>query len=74
MMSPELSKLAQELGERMRIVKVDSDQYPGLTQKLRVGSFPTLIVFDADGKEAQRVEGALMKDDLLRFTQPHLLS
>ena len=69
MMAPELDKAAEELGDSMRVAKLDSDQYSTWAQKLKVGGLPTLILFDGDGKEIDRVEGALRKDDLINFAK-----
>mmetsp|Transcript_5408 Transcript_5408/g.11783 ORF Transcript_5408/g.11783 Transcript_5408/m.11783 type:complete len:313 (+) Transcript_5408:69-1007(+) len=65
MMAPQLSAAAAELGEKVRVAKIDSDKYPEWASRLRVGGLPTVLVFDAEGKEVNRVEGALMKDGLL---------
>lgn len=71
MMSPQLAAAASELGESVRVAKIDSDKYSQWAAKLRVGGLPTVLVFDSDGKEVNRVEGALMKDGLLDLVRPH---
>jgi|CXWL01.1.fsa_nt_gi thioredoxin len=58
--APVLEQLASELGERVRIAKVNVDQEPGLAQRLGVQGIPTLILF-ADGHEVDRTVGALPK-------------
>ncbi len=43
------------------------------SSKLNVSGLPTIIVFDGQtGKELQRVEGALMKNDLLNLARSHM--
>jgi thioredoxin len=71
MMSPQLAAAASELGESVRVAKIDSDKYSQWAAKLGVGGLPTVLVFDSDGKEVNRVEGALMKDGLLDLVRPH---
>ena len=71
LMAPHLEAAAQELDKRVRVVKIDSDQYPEWSQRLGVGGFPTVVVFQ-HGKEVQRVEGAVMKDQLLQLVQPYI--
>merc|ERR1712039_296802 len=60
---------AKELGSQVRIAKLDSDKYPALAGSLRAEGLPTLILFDKEGKEIARKEGALMKDDLIQWIQ-----
>lgn len=73
LMSPQLEEAAKELGESVRVAKIDSDLHPDWSNKLNVKGLPTIIVFDGmTGKELQRVEGALMKDDLVRLARSHV--
>jgi thioredoxin-like negative regulator of GroEL len=52
----------------VRVAKMDSDQNAEWSGKLKVQGLPTIIVFDGKtGKELERVEGALMKDQLLQL-------
>ena len=66
LMAPELRKAAAELGATARVGKLDSDAYPKLAETLRVGGLPTIIAFQG-GREATRVEGAVMAGDLVRM-------
>jgi len=60
---------ATELGSKVRMAKLDSDKYPALAGSMRAEGLPTLILFDTKGKEIARKEGALMKDDLIRWIE-----
>jgi thioredoxin len=72
LMAPQLDDAALELGDAVRVAKIDSDQHPEWSSKLNVNGLPTIIVFDGmTGKELQRVEGALMKDDLIKLARSH---
>uniref|UniRef100_A0A6S8VAL0 Thioredoxin domain-containing protein n=1 Tax=Chaetoceros debilis TaxID=122233 RepID=A0A6S8VAL0_9STRA len=71
MMVPQLDEAAAELGDKVRVAKIDSDEYPEWAGRLQVKGLPTLIVFDGNGKEVERVEGALMKDQLVQLAQKH---
>ena len=72
LMAPQLDDAALELGDAFRVAKIDSDQHPEWSSKLNVNGLPTIIVFDGmTGKELQRVEGALMKDDLIKLARSH---
>lgn len=44
-LAPILQQLANDMGDELRIIKIDIDQNPKLSQKYRVQSVPTLMVF-----------------------------
>lgn len=71
MMAPQLAEAAQELGDRVRVAKMDTDKYPEQASKLKVKGLPTLILF-LQGKEQGRIEGALMKGQLLDWVESYL--
>lgn len=71
MMAPQLQLAAADLGDRVRVVKMDSDKYPQQAGALRVQGLPTLVLFK-DGKEVDRLEGALMKDKLVQWVESRL--
>jgi thioredoxin len=72
MMSPILVQASQDLTD-VRFAKVDSDKYPELAGSLRVQGLPTLILFE-NGTELARLEGALMKDQLVAWIRDKLNS
>lgn len=45
MMSPILQDLAKEMGEQVRILKIDVDKNPAAAQAFQVQGVPTLIIF-----------------------------
>ncbi|MBX7442601.1 MULTISPECIES: thioredoxin [unclassified Arthrobacter] len=57
MVSPVLDKLARERPGRIKLVKVDVDKSPRLSQRFEVQAIPTLMVI-VDGKVAARQAGA----------------
>jgi len=65
MMTPQLDAAAQSLGQRVRMAKMDSDEEPDWSTRLKVGGLPTLILFDQSGNEVARQEGALMQQQIL---------
>jgi thioredoxin 1 len=64
MLSPVLDEIAAELAGRLRVVKVDVDENPGVAQQYRVLAMPTLTVF-RDGDVVSSVVGARPKRRLL---------
>ncbi len=69
---PILEQLAKEFAGRLKVVKVNVDQNPGLSQRFDARSIPTLVVL-RDGRVVDRVVGALPKDQLTARLMPHLM-
>ncbi|MEX3103003.1 MULTISPECIES: co-chaperone YbbN [unclassified Streptomyces] len=63
-MKPVLKALAEEEGERLKVVQLDVDSNPLTTQKYQVLSMPTFIVF-RDGEPVKSMVGARAKRKLL---------
>ncbi|MFY9151499.1 MAG: thioredoxin [Prolixibacteraceae bacterium] len=61
---PILKDLATELGDRVRVIKIDVDQNPGIAGQYQIQSVPTLIVFQ-NGKILWRHSGVVSKSQLL---------
>lgn len=59
-MAPVLDDVSQDLADRIRVVKVNTDENPDLPGRYGVMSIPTLILFK-DGAEAARLVGILPK-------------
>ncbi|CAN0448361.1 unnamed protein product [Phaeothamnion confervicola] len=59
-MAPALEQVATEMKGKLKVVKIDVDQNPGVTQKFRIQAMPTLIMFNG-GKEVSRNVGALVQ-------------
>lgn len=62
-MEPTLEDLAAEFAGRLRVIKVDLDESPEVTRKMRVMSIPTLIML-RDGEAVKRLRGPQTKDQL----------
>lgn len=73
-MAPELDAAAAELGNAVRVAKLDTDKYERWSSGpvLRVKSYPTVIVFGADGREVSRLEGAAPRAELVRLARKAL--
>jgi thioredoxin 1 len=56
MLSPILDMLADQVGDDVKIVKVDVDQSQGLAMQYDVSSVPTLILFK-NGQLKERIVG-----------------
>ena len=56
MLSPMLDKMADGYTGKIKFVKINVDESPGLAQNFQVQAIPTLIFFK-DGKVVDRVTG-----------------
>jgi len=63
-MSPILNQVAEEMGDKALVCKIDIQQYPSVAAKYNVRSIPTLILFK-DGKEIKRFMGVKDKEFLI---------
>ena len=61
--SPILKEVAAELGESVRIIKIDVDANNQLASRYSVQSVPTIIIFK-DGKVVWRQSGVVSKSQL----------
>jgi thioredoxin 1 len=57
-MRPVLEQLSKDWKDRARVVKINTDEQPELSQRFGIRSIPTLILFDKGG-EVHRVGGAM---------------
>lgn len=76
-MSQVLSKLSTQMGDKIKIVKIDTDKYPKIASRYAIQALPTLLVFQ-NGKQADRIEGndagrVLMNGQLLTDRLQYLL-
>ena len=70
-MAPQVKEPAAALGDGVRVGKIDSDKHPEMAQKLKAEGLPTVLVLNGN-EELQRIEGALMKDQILQFVEPYI--
>ncbi len=68
---PTLEALAEELGDKLKIVTVDVQAIQDLPMRYGVMNIPTLILFK-DGQEVKRIIGNRSKKRLLKDLQPYL--
>jgi thioredoxin 1 len=59
-MAPALEQVAAEMAGKVKVVKLDVDQNPNVTEKFKIQAMPTLIMFNG-GKEVNRNVGALVQ-------------
>lgn len=70
MLAPILQEVKSELGERVKIVKIDVDKNPSLATKFNVRGVPTMILFK-NGQQLWRESGLLQKNQLVEIIKSH---
>ena len=69
-LAPILQDAKAELGEKVKIVKIDVDKNQPLAEKYQVRGVPTLILFK-NGKQLWRQSGVLQKNELVQLINSH---
>ncbi len=70
MLAPILKQVKNELGDGVRIVKIDVDKNQPLAAKYQVRGVPTMLLFKS-GKQLWRQSGVLQKNDIISVIQQH---
>jgi len=71
MMKPVLEQLHRQMGDRVRIIKVDIDRSPAAAHAYSVQSVPTLILFQ-QGRLLWRQSGVLQAASLQKIIEQHI--
>ncbi|MEA1891028.1 MAG: thioredoxin TrxC [Pseudomonadota bacterium] len=71
MMAPVFSQLASRMSAQMRFAKVDTEQAQDISARFNIRSIPTMVLFK-NGKEADRVSGALDQTGMQQWLASHL--
>ena len=66
MQSPIIDKVAQELGEKVKVCKVNVDEQPSIAMEYRIASIPTLV-FMKHGMFKERMIGLQNADTIINF-------
>ncbi|BDG01384.1 thioredoxin TrxC [Anaeromyxobacter oryzae] len=64
--APVLERFAREQAGRFVVLKLDTEAQPAAGARFGIQAIPTLVVF-RDGREVERVSGALPLEELRRF-------
>lgn len=69
-LAPILEHVKSELGDAIKIVKIDVDKNGLLAANYQVKGVPTMLLFK-DGIQVWRQSGVLQKDDLINVIQSY---
>jgi thioredoxin 1 len=64
-LGPVLKKVKDQLGDQIKIVKIDVDKNQELASKWQVRGVPTMILFQ-NGKQLWRQSGVLSKEQIIQ--------
>ncbi len=64
MLAPILKQVKDEMGDGLKVVKIDVDKNQALAEKYQVRGVPTMILFK-NGKQVWRQSGVLQKNDIV---------
>jgi len=71
MVAPVLEELSETYGEKLTIVKLNTDENPQVTGKYGITGIPTMNVY-VGGEVVKTMVGALSKPKLIRELEPFL--
>lgn len=69
-LAPILKEAKADLGDKVKIVKIDVDKNQSLAEKFQVRGVPTLILFK-NGEQLWRQSGVVPKSDLVQLINSH---
>src|ERR671938_2181811 len=73
MLAPTVEAVAEKYAGNARVVKLNVDDNPSVSQRYGIKGIPTLILFK-NGKEEERVVGATSKEAISRMIDKHVSS
>lgn len=68
MMEPILDQVNAQMSQKIRVVKINTDNYPQLASQFQVHALPTLVLFK-NGQPIERIEGVMPADQLIQRLQ-----
>lgn len=70
-MAPEFAKAAKALRTKARFAKINTEEFPAISARLKIRGIPLLILY-AGGKEIARLSGARPASDIEAFVRQHI--
>ncbi|MBI9068773.1 MAG: thioredoxin [Salinivirgaceae bacterium] len=71
MMAPILKQVKDSLGNNIRIVKIDTEKYPAISQAYSIRSIPTMILFK-NGEPTWTTSGVMNANQLIENLKYYL--
>ncbi len=71
MVSPAVESVGREHAGRLKVVKLNVDEAPQISERFEIRGIPLLVLF-RDGAEVDRLVGAVPQQQLREWLEPHL--
>jgi len=71
MMPPILREVKDKLGDKIRIIKIDTDKHQALSEKLQIRSIPTMMLFK-NGEKSWQTTGVMQASQLVNVLKQYL--
>lgn len=69
--SPILNQVKAQMGDRIQVVKINTQNYSDLASQYEVKALPTTLLF-VDGELASRIKGVMQTPELIKYIQKFL--
>lgn len=70
MLAPNLKAMKDQLGEEIKVIKIDVDKNPSVAAQYQVRGVPTILLFK-NGQQVWRQSGVLQTPQLLEVVNSH---
>nr|UNJ16339.1 thioredoxin [Boldiaceae sp.] len=71
MVGPVVDEIAQEYGESIKVVKINTDENPSVAGEYSIRSIPTLMIFKK-GQKVDTIIGAVPKSTLVNTLEKYI--
>lgn len=71
MMTPALHQVKKQMGDRLKIIKINVDENPSVAARYQIRSIPTVMLFK-NGEMKWNGVGVLQSNQLLQVVQQHI--
>ncbi|MFW5777902.1 MAG: thioredoxin [Bacteroidota bacterium] len=69
--APMLKDFAAQMGDKIKVIKIDVDKNPEIAQRFQIQGVPTIALFK-DGNLVWRQSGVVPVQQLMQVVNPHL--
>lgn len=70
-LSPTIDEISAEYGEKLKVVKVNTDENTKIAQEFSISGIPSLLVFK-DGEAVERLVGLMQKSAITNTVDKYL--
>ncbi|MFW5758436.1 MAG: thioredoxin [Bacteroidota bacterium] len=71
MQTPILKDFASQMGDKVKVIKIDVDKNPEIAQRFQIQGVPTIALFK-NGNLVWRQSGVVQVQQLMQVVNPHL--